>query len=90
MAASGQPQRRRAAAAAAVVAGVFAGSVAAASCDPVEAMHTLWQYLTTGRKELEVKKEVKADILKVRNEFHLRNVDVGRLAPHRTSHAQSV
>ena len=47
-----------------------------ASCDPVEALHAVWMYLTVERKELLMRQNMKQDILRVRDEFKLRNLDI--------------
>ena len=47
-----------------------------AICDPVEVLQAMWTYLTVERRELKMRKEMRDEILRVRDELKLRNVDV--------------
>lgn len=68
--------RRKPVMVAATLVATLTTSTIAVSCDPIEAFHALWSYLSTSRKDIQVKEQMKDEIIKVRDQFHLRNIDV--------------
>ncbi len=58
--------------------GIASTATFTAACDPVEAFHSLWIYVSTGRKDAKVRENMQQEVRQIRDEFQLKNVDVNR------------